>query len=468
MMGMPALNSSATSIASPFATAWALAREQFTRPVVSHRAAFLCSVVAVTIGFTNPLAMSLTEILLGVMAGCWLLAGGFRDRIRTIIHNPVALAALAMLSVLSLSVLYGEAPMTESLRVLAKYRNLLYLVLFITIFRTARLREAGLWAFGAAMVLTLAGSIMTAIGMPLLENRYTANPEDATVFRNHIIHGLCMGLFAYLMAHRFMEHPRWRWFTGPLTLLAMYNVLFMVGGRTGYVTLATMVPLFCSQRLRFRGLACVLATFGGVAVAGYFYSDTFSERVGLAIEEFDAYFDYRSGDGPWHPEGWRSPVTRTSCGIRLDWYRAGLGLFAQNPWLGVGVGSVKHCLESAAEETGTTPTHNLHSEYVMAAAQNGLLGIVLLATLFVAYWRASRRLSTPMRHLAEGMLLTMIVAGVPNTLITERTEGVLFAFCSGLVFGEFSERAIRRRENLPADEGSAAEEDRGESLAPAA
>jgi len=164
--------------------AWAFLCEQFSYRVVSRRAGFVCGLVAVAIGFTNPIAMSLTEILLGVMAFCWLLAGGYRQRVQAIVCNPVALASLALLAVLSVSVLYGNAPWSESLRALAKYRNLLYLVLFITIFRTARMREAGVWAFAVAMTLTLVFSFLTAAGMPLWESRYTLKADDAVVSAN--------------------------------------------------------------------------------------------------------------------------------------------------------------------------------------------------------------------------------------------------------------------------------------------
>lgn len=448
-------NQSGVATISVFAKAWAVVREQLSCRIVSGRAAFVCGLLAVVIGFTNPLAMSLTEVLLGVMAGCWLLAGGYRERVQAVIHNPVALATLALLALLSVSVLYGESPWNESLRVLAKYRNLIYLVLFITIFRTSRMREAGLWAFGAAMVLTLVLSCLKAVGVPLWESRYTIQPNDAVVFRNHIVHGLCMGLFAYLMAHRFVEQPRRRWYLGVLSLLAMWNVLFMVSGRTGYLALAALVPLFCLQKFRFRILVAAGAAVAAIGVVGSFHSDTFTERVQAAREEVEAYLAYRYGDGPLMPEAWHRPVTRTSCGVRLEWYRIGLGMMKEHPLLGVGVGSVKHhmleCVD-AKSKSSAPPTDNLHSEYVMVAAQNGLAGLVLLGILFVAYWRASRKLSPQMRYLAEGTLLMMLVAGSVNTLLTERTEGVLFAFCSGIAFAELSQRAVRKRQALPADE----------------
>ena len=98
MAQLPLSNDAAVAADSGLAAAWAALREQFSYRVVSRRAWFLCSVTAIAIGFTNLLAMSLTESLLAVMAGCWLVAGGYRERLNAIVHNPVAVAALAMLA----------------------------------------------------------------------------------------------------------------------------------------------------------------------------------------------------------------------------------------------------------------------------------------------------------------------------------------------------------------------------------
>ncbi len=426
---------------------------QFSYRTVCLRAAFACSLLAVLIGFTNPLAMSLTEVLLGVMAGCWLLAGDYRERINAIVHNPVALVSLAMLAFMSLSVLYGEAPFRESLPVLAKYRNLIYLALFVTIFRTDRMRTAGLRAFEGAMLLTLVCSFMAAAHLRPFEDWSTLPADGAGIFRNRIIQGLCMGLFAYLMAHRFIDQPRRRWPLGVLALAAMGNTLFMGGGRTGYVTLGALALLFCLQRMRLRTLAYLAVAVGVLGVAGYLHPDTFLTRARLAGEQIHAYLDYRFQGGPLTPKGWSRPVTQLSCGTRLEWYWIGLQLFEEHPLLGVGVGNVERQMEAYTKEKGSAPaTHNLHSEYMMTAVQTGMVGIVLLVAFFIVYWRASRQLSPQMRYLAEGMLLILLVAGTVNSIIPDRTEGVLFAFCSGIALSELSERASRKGKVYPSEE----------------
>ncbi len=427
--------------------------EDSSRQIEPCRAAAACSLVAIIIGFVNPIAMSLTEVLLGVMVVCWLLAGSLREQWNIIRRNPVALAALALMAFLSLSILYGEAPLSESLRGLAKYRNLVYLTLFITIFRTEKMREAGLRAFAAAMVLTLIASFMAEASIPPFHNHHATLGSDAGIFRNRIIQGLCMSLFAYLMLHRFIEQPRRRWPLAALALLAMGNTMLMVGGRSGYLVLGALIVLLCVQRLRFRTLAYAAAAIGVLGMAGYFHSDTILMRVRLVHTEIAAYLDYRNHGGPLIPEGWEERVTHTSCGQRLEFYRIGLNLFREHPLLGVGVGNIVHHMQAYPEEEGNGPTnHNLHSEFIMMAAQGGVVGLTLLISLLVACWRARRHLSPPMRHVAEGVLVLTIVAGTVNSILTERTEGVLFAFGLGLAFAEFGERLVHKEGSIPRGE----------------
>jgi len=444
-------NPANTEPAATAAQSWSLRENarwlagQFAPSVVSFRAGVACAAVAIAIGFTHPVAMSLTEVLLGVMAFCWLLAGGYGERLRAIRHNPVALASLAMVAWMAFSTCYGQAPWGESLAVLAKYRNLVYLVLFVSIFRTEFLREAGLWFFFAAMTVTLLGSYLTAVGMPLFDGSYSGNPSNATVFRNHIAQGLCMSLFAYLMAHHCVDYPRWRWITGPLALAATWHVFGMLWCRTAYLTMAALIIVFCIQRLRFRGLVLGAVAASLLAVAGYFLSDSFSERVHVTTDNVRGYLAYRFGDAPATVEGGERPVTETSSGYRLEWYRFGMKLFAEHPILGVGVGNPKHYMEAAREETGIKPNENMHSEYVMALAQNGLIGLGMLGVFMLIHWRVSRRLTPSMRYVAQGALVILVVAGVFNSILSERSEGVLVAFCTGLAMAEYSQHVIARR-----------------------
>jgi hypothetical protein len=60
-----------------------------------------------------------------------------------------------------------------------------------------------------------------------------------------------------------------------------------------------------------------------------------------------------------------------------------------------------------------------------------------------------------MRYLAQGILVVMVVGGAFNSLLAERTEGVLYAFCTGLAMAEYSQYALRRRRSLPEDEDPA-------------
>ena len=86
--------------------------------------------------------------------------------------------------------------------------------------------------------------------------------------------------------------------------------------------------------------------------------------------------------------------------------------------------------------TGLEPSVNPHNEYLLIGVQTGLVGLVLLLHLFWQHWRLAPRLATPLEtHLARGLLLTIAVGCLFNSLLLDHTEGLLFAWMTGLLYG---------------------------------
>jgi O-antigen ligase len=73
--------------------------------------------------------------------------------------------------------------------------------------------------------------------------------------------------------------------------------------------------------------------------------------------------------------------------------------------------------------------------------QLGLLGLAGLLFLFVTHWRLSPDLATPLEsHLARALLLTMAVGCLFNSWLLDHTEGLLFAWLTGVLFAGYRPR----------------------------
>src|SRR6185436_6873677 len=86
--------------------------------------------------------------------------------------------------------------------------------------------------------------------------------------------------------------------------------------------------------------------------------------------------------------------------------------------------------------TGKAETHNPHNEFLHMATQVGLLGVLLLLALFVSQWRLASSLRSPMdRGLAQGLVLTMVIGCLLNSLLLDHTEGLFYAWLTAVLYG---------------------------------
>ena len=64
-----------------------------------------------------------------------------------------------------------------------------------------------------------------------------------------------------------------------------------------------------------------------------------------------------------------------------------------------------------------------------------MIGLALLLHLFWQHWRLAPRLATSFEtHLSRGLLLTIAVGCLFNSFLLDHTEGLLFAWMTGLCF----------------------------------
>jgi O-antigen ligase len=136
-------------------------------------------------------------------------------------------------------------------------------------------------------------------------------------------------------------------------------------------------------------------------------------------------------------QGWEaSQPQATSIGLRLEFYRNTLEIIRNHPWAGVGTGGFPKAYEQQVAGTGMVPARNPHNEYLHITAQLGPIGLAALLWLFWQQWRLAPRLATPIeRELARGLVALMAVGCLYNSLLLDHTEGLFYAWLTGLLCG---------------------------------
>jgi len=232
---------------------------------------------------------------------------------------------------------------------------------------------------------------------------------------------MAFGCLLYVELARTATRSRSRVIWSLLAVLAAFNVLFLVQGRTGYLVIAALALLFLFERLRWKGLVAAVLIVGVGFAGAYEFSEGFRGRISQVRSEAEQ----------WHPD----VATDTSVGSRLEYWRNSLGIVKQHPWVGVGTGGFVHAYAEKVEGTQMRPTRNPHNQYLLTTVEVGAGGLVLLLFLFVQQWRCAARLPDKRSQtLARGLVLTIIVGSLFNSLLIDHVESLLFAWLSGLLF----------------------------------
>lgn len=390
---------------------------------IADRSDRLARYTAALIGFSIPISTALDGVLIALVALLWVASGGLQKKASTIAANPVALAALALFGMLALGLFYGERYPGDGLRYLGKYLDLMFIPVFITLFQDARLREIALRWFCAAMVLTFVVAEIAMLGLLEAHPVFPRSMEFSRVFKASITHGLLSAFAAFVFALLAQREPQWprRLLFATLALIAVKNVLLIGISRTAYLALILLTLYFFFILFRTRGLAIGALLLASVFAAVYVGSDAFRERASTVFV-----------DSPETGSRWPS---RESVTLRLEWYKQGLDMVLVHPLLGTGTGSYPRSYAETMKDESPVRHRNPHNEYLLIAVQTGIAGLLLLLHLFWQQLRLSGRLATPVEtHLARGLVLTMMVGCLFNSLLLDHTEGLLFAWLSGVLF----------------------------------
>lgn len=377
----------------------------------------------IALGASIPVSVALDNVLIALLALCWLAAGGFREQWARLRRNPVAGAALLLLGYLALGLAWS-ADHGAGGHTLGKYADLLLLPLLALPFAAIRERRRGLAALAAALAVSLAVSVAAALG-GIPENALVPAAFDNPVaFKLSVTHGwlMALGAFGCGVAALHAGPGRRRWLLTALAALFVVDVLWWVQGRTGYAVAAVLLIYFCAAAGGRRGAAAAVLLTVLLGSGAYWSSATFQQRLDRAAAEFRAW---RAGGAI--PES-------SSIGQRLEFYRVSIAAVAERPLMGFGTGSFPKVYRERAGADAVA-TDNPHNDYLLLAVQGGIPAAALYLLLLGLQWRWAARLPDPGHQaLARGLVLAMGVGSLFNSFLLDHTEGLLYAWLGGLLF----------------------------------
>ena len=336
--------------------------------------------------FFIPLSTSMMDLCSALVLLFWLFSGKLMDLPDLLRRNPVAALAIGLFLYFAVATVYSPTAGGEAVSVLMKYRELLLLPIVMSLVGgdEALIRRAENGFLAGSIILLCVSYAMAFSLIPSAKYGYSL------LF--HITHSFFMALLAFWSCQRLTDHPRYRPFWILIFLLATANIIFITPGRTGMISYAILMVLALMQRLTLKRRIAGCLVFLVLIPAGFYASTNISSRIQQALQDI---IHYEPGN------------SRSSLGMRLDWWGNSIELIRQKPVFGHGTGSFAEKQRELIEGTMTMPTDNPHNEYLFIGVQLGLPGIALFLLLLLSQWRCSARLARQRRFLGQGIVLTM-------------------------------------------------------------
>lgn len=353
--------------------------------------------------------MGTTAILATVF---WLLSGKIFSLPRLMNRNVSVSLAIALFLLLLVGVAYSPAPLNDAFAYLNKYRELVYYAIAVSLFRdnegAARLAEDSFVA-GCVVLLLISYGIFFSI---IPSERF----GHSVVY--HITHSLFIAILAFWCLQRIFESRQYVYLWLGLFLLSTLNLFYIAPGRTGMLIYIALITLTLIQRFSWKKSLAATIFISLVMGITFFTSSNFSSRVSEAVDEMRSY---------------QAESSRTSLGMRFDWYRNSIDLIKQRPVFGHGTGSFKTVQEDLIRNSETQSTDNPHNEYLLLAVQTGLVGLFLFITLLLAQFIISFELQPLRRYLLQGVVVAMSVGCLMNSFLFDSHPGHFYAIMSAIL-----------------------------------
>ena len=390
------------------------------------RVARLRAISAFAVGFTILVSTTISEIVTVLAFVVLLIDGEPRENWRLIRGNPVVWASLSLFFLLGVCTLYSVVPLLEATQVWLKYRELLYLPLFLLLCRDRAAARAGFLGFLAAVVLIFGLGVYQWL-VPLHEP--ASYFQRSGIFGSYIIRSVMMGLAAYHLAVEAILNSRWRKCWAFAAALALFYVLYLNLGRTGYVVALALAFLLLFQTATRKWLlpGILLITLVGGSV--FVVSSGMGNRMSSIVAGV---------------EGSDENAAASSAGLRLQFYRGSLAVIGHHPILGTGTGSFNRVYNAEAAVENLAPTANPHNEFLMIGVQTGIVGVAALLALFGALWFGAARLPPADAWRGRAVTLALAISCLFNSSLLDHVDGQSFAFQIGLFYFGISRREDQR------------------------
>lgn len=366
--------------------------------------------------------------LVAMLMGCVLAWPRFW-RLR-LWRDPLVVTGLAFFAFIFvhewLMVAMGRAPRSD---LVGSYSELWRFPIVLAVFVLIKDREI----FWRALLL---GAVVVAVLHWLLLADVSVLPPE--FFSDRRITLSCGFVAVSWIAWARSMQSRSPWVLRAISLGLALTVLFAMDGRTGHVLVVVLAAwagwIWTGRRWRWLMVVVLPAAVIAIAAMSPSVQNRMADSLSVTAEP---------------PVGGQV----SSAGIRKEYYRIGLEIATENPWLGVGFAAIPDQYQKKIEQKAqsdarwlpyTAPlfvrTSNLHNEYLMLWAGTGIVGLIFFLVWLGAPLLIARASDLP-RDSLSGLMLAFSVGCLFNAWLLDFTPGHVYVTLLAWLLSERYRRA---------------------------
>jgi len=353
------------------------------------------------------------------------LSAELRRRLWMALRHPVAVSVLVFWAAVALGVLHGPTSWSDALGNLLGWRRVLLVPLGLAVFDDESSKRLLLKVLiGTGLIGTLASAIGFFGHMPGWWGR-------GVVFHNYAAQGIAFALAAIACAAALIRPACFagdlllqdRRVTGAAAVVLAIDVVFILDGRSGPVSLAVMAVAIVTLLAPGSWRAKALAGVGVLLCVGVLLASSAHVRAGFekAIHEIETVDE--------------SPVG-TSVGQRVVMWRNSYRMIRDHAVLGVGSGGYQDGYRPYAagvRDWQRFETDDPHNQFLKILGEQGIIG--LAAFLFFIYRALTTPAATPYRALAAAAVIGWCATSLASSHFSTFVEGQLLFLWVGAMFG---------------------------------
>ncbi len=252
------------------------------------------------------------------------------------------------------------------------------------------------------------------------------NESNPTIFKWQITHNFFMAfatlLWGYFAFYFWQTNRILATCFGFICFLGLFNVFFMIQGRTGYLVVFSTLLYFFIDKYKVKGIFFGVTVLSFAFLFLYNFSDNFYSRVHFGFAEL---------------LNWNSITpSNTSIGLRVEFIYQSLKIASEHLFFGVGVGNFGQAYAAHALGSGFMQSENPHNQYILFLVETGLIGLFAYFYLNYVCWKYSMQLSPFWMHATRIVLLSYGLANLFNSFLFDFSESLFFSAFMALAFSE--------------------------------